>query len=151
MTAVSSRREVSASPAASLRPAGRYRGKRPAMAGEPQRKRRNGFVAANAASRPGIWLAAAYCGRKLAPEEQEVRAFIQEHKSKMGRVFADVLSNEPLAEEIASLESQLAAISRQLENPPADPGKVLRLGQDYQRVQQSLEQHIEEWAQASEG
>jgi chromosome segregation ATPase len=56
-----------------------------------------------------------------------------------------------LETEIASLESQLAAISRQLENPPADPGKVLRLGQDYQRVQQALEQHIEEWAQVSEG
>jgi ATP-binding cassette subfamily F protein 3 len=55
-----------------------------------------------------------------------------------------------LEAEIASLEGQLAAISHQLENPPADPGKVMRLGQDYQRVQQSLDQRLEEWAQAAE-
>jgi hypothetical protein len=55
-----------------------------------------------------------------------------------------------LESEIASLESQITALSRQLENPPADPGKVMRLGNDYQQLQQSLDRHLEEWAAAAE-
>ncbi|MGY3091256.1 AcrR family transcriptional regulator [Hymenobacter sp. UYAg731] len=50
---------------------------------------------------------------QLAPEEQDVRAFIQEHKSKMGRVFAGLLNDEPLAEEI-TLVFEGALISSQI-------------------------------------
>jgi hypothetical protein len=53
--------------------------------------------------------------------------------------------------EINALEAQLAAISRQLENPPAEPGKVMRLGQEYQRLQQTLDERLEEWTQSSQG
>ena len=38
-----------------------------------------------------------------------------------------------IEEEISVLEIQLAAISRQLENPPSDPSKVQHLGQEYVR------------------
>jgi ATP-binding cassette subfamily F protein 3 len=53
--------------------------------------------------------------------------------------------------EINAPEAQLVAISRQLENPPADPGMVMRLGQEYQRLQQTLEERLEAWTQSSQG
>jgi ATP-binding cassette subfamily F protein 3 len=49
--------------------------------------------------------------------------------------------------EISDLETQAAAISRQLENPPADPVKVQRLGQEYVRLQSILEERLDEWTQ----
>jgi ATP-binding cassette subfamily F protein 3 len=47
--------------------------------------------------------------------------------------------------EIERLEGELAGISRQLEDPPADPAKVQRLGAEYVRVQGQLEELIQEW------
>lgn len=47
---------------------------------------------------------------------------------------------------IAALEQELAHIGRQLEEPPADPVKVQRLGQEYQRIRDELEARLEEWA-----
>jgi ATP-binding cassette subfamily F protein 3 len=41
--------------------------------------------------------------------------------------------------QITSLEEQLAALSRLLENPPADPAQVQRLGSEYVRVQGDLD------------
>jgi ATP-binding cassette subfamily F protein 3 len=55
-----------------------------------------------------------------------------------------------LEEEVTALEDQLAGLSRQLENPPNDPGKVQELGQEYLRVQHLLETHLETWAALSE-
>ncbi|MHB8192678.1 MAG: ABC-F family ATP-binding cassette domain-containing protein [Bellilinea sp.] len=55
-----------------------------------------------------------------------------------------------IEEEIASLETQLAALSRQLENPPADTAKVMRLGHDYQNLQHALESRLNEWAELAE-
>jgi hypothetical protein len=49
--------------------------------------------------------------------------------------------------QIATLEEQLAVLSRRLENPPADPAKVQRLGQEYMKVQSELDLLIEEWEQ----
>jgi hypothetical protein len=49
--------------------------------------------------------------------------------------------------QITILEEGLAILSRKLENPPADPAKVQRLGQEYVRVQSVLDQLIEEWEQ----
>jgi AcrR family transcriptional regulator len=40
---------------------------------------------------------------QLAPEEQPVRAFIQQHKARLGQVFADLLPDAALAEEMALL------------------------------------------------
>jgi ATP-binding cassette subfamily F protein 3 len=50
-----------------------------------------------------------------------------------------------LEERIALLEGHLAALSTQLENPPAEPAKVQRLGGEYVRVQNELEGLMEEW------
>lgn len=48
-------------------------------------------------------------------------------------------------DQITELETQLAVISRQLENPPADPAKVHKLGSDYVRLQGDLEAMMKEW------
>jgi ATP-binding cassette subfamily F protein 3 len=46
---------------------------------------------------------------------------------------------------IAALEEQLNTLSHKLENPPADPGKVQKLGREYVQVQAELDQLLEEW------
>jgi ATP-binding cassette subfamily F protein 3 len=50
---------------------------------------------------------------------------------------------------IASLEAQLDAISRKLENPPADPVKVQRLGGEYLNLQNKLDDLMQEWESLS--
>lgn len=55
-----------------------------------------------------------------------------------------------LEAEIEQIEDQVSQISRKLEDPPADPGVVLKLGQEYERLQEILEQRMEEWAALSE-
>jgi ATP-binding cassette subfamily F protein 3 len=46
---------------------------------------------------------------------------------------------------ITALEEELKGLSLKLENPPADPGKVQKLGQEYVRLQGDLDQLMEEW------
>ena len=46
---------------------------------------------------------------------------------------------------IASLEGELAALSRKLENPPADSAKVQKLGNEYVRIQADLDKLMKEW------
>jgi ATP-binding cassette subfamily F protein 3 len=48
-------------------------------------------------------------------------------------------------EQIASLEEELKSLSAKLENPPPDPAKVQKLGQEYVRLQGELDQLMEEW------
>jgi len=52
--------------------------------------------------------------------------------------------------EIAELEAQIAVVTRQLENPPSDAGKVVQLGRDYQSLQHNLETRLSEWAVLAE-
>jgi ATP-binding cassette subfamily F protein 3 len=47
--------------------------------------------------------------------------------------------------EITEIERQIAALSRALENPPADPGKVQQMGNDYMRLQAELDEKMGEW------
>ena len=65
---------------------------------------------------------------QLAPEEQEVRAFIQDHKNRMGRVFADLLDNESLAEEITLL-FEGALITSQIHGNPTPVATARRLAE----------------------
>ena len=51
---------------------------------------------------------------------------------------------------IAQREEELQLVSRKLENPPADPGKVHKLGNEYVRLQEELDKLMNEWAQISE-
>jgi hypothetical protein len=55
-----------------------------------------------------------------------------------------------LEAEIFEIEKQIAQVSGKLENPPANPAQVLRLGQEYERLQQVLEERMDEWARLSE-
>lgn len=52
-----------------------------------------------------------------------------------------------LEEEITKLEWELADISRQLENPPADAGLVQKLGQNYLKIQKKLDGLLNEWGE----
>ncbi len=52
---------------------------------------------------------------------------------------------QALEEEIAALEAQMAVISRRLEQPPADPALVQKLGQEYVALERALEQRLEMW------
>jgi ATP-binding cassette subfamily F protein 3 len=79
---------------------------------------------------------------KIEQERPRNRISFQERKRKE-RIQA-------LEAEIHALENQIAGVSRQLENPPADPGRVIQLGRDYQNLQRSLEAHLSEWAELAE-
>ncbi|MCC6956745.1 MAG: ABC-F family ATP-binding cassette domain-containing protein [Anaerolineales bacterium] len=46
---------------------------------------------------------------------------------------------------IASLEDELAALSRRLETPPSDLDEVHKLGSDYARCEQELDKLMHEW------
>ncbi len=61
------------------------------------------------------------------------------------------LKLDALEETISSLEEQLAAISRQLEDPPADGDAVQRLGREYVQLESRLETRLQEWISLMEG
>lgn len=48
-------------------------------------------------------------------------------------------------DKITALEEKLKALSQKLENPPADPAKVHRLGNEYLHVQNELDELLLEW------
>jgi len=55
-----------------------------------------------------------------------------------------------LEAEIGEIEKEIGLVSRKLENPPADAGLVVRLSKEYERLQQALEERMEEWGKLSE-
>jgi ATP-binding cassette, subfamily F, member 3 len=57
---------------------------------------------------------------------------------------------ETVEGEIAGMETQLAAITRALENPGNDSFHIQRLGQEYSHLQQELEKKMDEWTALSE-
>jgi TolA-binding protein len=52
--------------------------------------------------------------------------------------------------QIAQLEKQLAALTLQLENPPADSQLVEELGEDYVQIQNEINALLAEWEQLHE-
>ena len=95
-----------------------------------------------------------YQAEKEAAREAE-RTKTEEKQGRPGRAYQD---NRPSIEErrrrtrlkevenqITDLETRLADLSRQLENPPADVNRVQDLGEDYMLVQAELEALIKEW------
>jgi ATP-binding cassette subfamily F protein 3 len=78
------------------------------------------------------------------PVKKEVKPI----RPKPGEAAAErrrQLRLKDLEKEISSMEAALAAVTRQLENPPPDPGKVQKLGAEYVRLQAALEKLMEEW------
>jgi ATP-binding cassette subfamily F protein 3 len=57
---------------------------------------------------------------------------------------------QELEQQIAKLESQLSDLASQLENPPADPAVVQKMGEDYVRLQGEINKLMEEWASLAE-
>jgi ATP-binding cassette subfamily F protein 3 len=52
---------------------------------------------------------------------------------------------QELENKIAALELELANLSAALENPPADAGEVTRLGKEYTRVQEEMDEQLAMW------
>ena len=52
---------------------------------------------------------------------------------------------------IDGLEEELATLARKLEKPPTDSAKVHKLGNEYVRVQNELDNLMEEWGELHEG
>jgi ATP-binding cassette subfamily F protein 3 len=57
---------------------------------------------------------------------------------------------QQLERAIEETEARIAVLERTLENPPADPGEVARLGQEYQRLQDELDERMSAWGELSE-
>jgi len=57
---------------------------------------------------------------------------------------------QKLENEIAALEAELAELGRALENPPADPGQVARLGSRYEKIQREMDAKLAEWETLAE-
>ena len=55
-----------------------------------------------------------------------------------------------LEAEVAELEGRLEVIGRWFENPPSDAVEVQRLGQEYSRLQQELNERLEEWGKLAD-
>jgi len=80
----------------------------------------------------------------LQREKKEKPALSKDQQRKLKKQLAT------LEGDVAMLEQHLKSIETELENPPTDPGKVQRLGEEYARVQQDLEERLEDWAKLSE-
>ncbi len=52
---------------------------------------------------------------------------------------------QEIENQIAALEAKLAEIGRKLENPPADPVEVQKLGQEYNNIQQEMDEKLNDW------
>ncbi|WP_448335799.1 ABC-F family ATP-binding cassette domain-containing protein [Bellilinea sp.] len=96
--------------------------------------------------------------------EQAAAEAARRNQEKAARTERQAARNEPsknqqqrrqavivaLEAEISGLERRLGEISRLLENPPADPLEVSRLGEEYQQVQHQLEKCLERWTHLHE-
>jgi predicted RNase H-like nuclease (RuvC/YqgF family) len=80
----------------------------------------------------------------LQREKKEKSGLSKDQQRKLNERLA------MLESEVNMLEQHLKSIETQLENPPSDSSKVQRLGEEYARVQQDLEERMEEWAHLSE-
>ena len=52
---------------------------------------------------------------------------------------------QELENRIAELESTLANLGAQLESPMVKPDEVVKIGQEYNRVQQEMDDKLAEW------
>jgi ATP-binding cassette subfamily F protein 3 len=90
--------------------------------------------------------------------EQEAKKAAAEAATWKGEATHARMANRPSTEErrrkarlkdveeaIASMEGELAALGRKLENPPPDSAKVQKLGNEYVRLQGELDKLMKEW------
>ncbi len=83
------------------------------------------------------------------PESESERADYVAQKRSRNRQQAEERHRRRRLEEVETLihilEEQLAAIGKKLENPPADPGRVQKLGEDYSGIEARLNELMGEW------
>lgn len=91
---------------------------------------------------------AATAQKAVVQEAQPLRAVQRSGSTNKERQRKQRLVD--LEAEISDVEAQLAQVGRKLENPPSDAGLVVKLSQDYERLQQVLEERMNEWARLSE-
>lgn len=93
---------------------------------------------------------------KISPAPETEKPSPKETKPKAGKTLSKYERKKfqsRLAEietELQSLEAQQATVSARLETPPEDPDEVLRLGEEYMRLQQKMESLTAEWGQIEE-
>lgn len=68
-----------------------------------------------------------------------------QRKSRLNTERQRLLRLQELENSIAQREAELAALERKLENPPADPAQVQKLGNEYVRLQAEIDRLLEEW------
>ena len=96
--------------------------------------------------------------QEAASEAQRVAAEMERTKTKAhisqprpsGEQRRRVKRLQELETLIEKLEDELSGLAAKLENPPADPAVVHKLGTDYVRVQEELDELMHEWARVSE-
>lgn len=84
-------------------------------------------------------------GQSTGRKPEPVRNTPSKHEKQRHRRAVEAIEKE-----IALLEEKKAAISRQLENPPADPARVQQLGHEYLQLEKVIENKLGEWQRLSE-
>jgi ATP-binding cassette subfamily F protein 3 len=87
--------------------------------------------------------AAAADAKGAAYAEQDEARKARNAKTKEER--RRIAQMQELENKIAALETRLASLSSALENPPADAVEVTRLGKEYARVQEEMDEQLSEW------
>ena len=88
--------------------------------------------------------AAAGAKRAALAQEAEARAR-RSRNAKTRDERRKMAQMQELENRIADLEAQLASLSTALETPPPDAGEVTRLGREYARVQEQMDEQLAEW------
>jgi ATP-binding cassette subfamily F protein 3 len=96
------------------------------------------------AAREAAQQVAADAGRASASYNAEVEARRSRNAETRGE-RRKIAQMQELENKIAALELELAGLSAALENPPADAGEITRLGKEYARVQQDMDEQLAQW------
>ena len=97
-----------------------------------------------AVARAAAQQAAAGAKRAALAQEAEARAR-RSRNAKTRDERRKMAQMQELENRIADLEAQLASLSTALETPPPDAGEVTRLGREYARVQEQMDEQLAEW------
>jgi ATP-binding cassette subfamily F protein 3 len=76
--------------------------------------------------------------RAAAPRRRKQNAATKEERRRTAQL-------QEIENRIARLEAQLGELGALLENPPADPDEVSRLGREYARIQSEMDGKLGEW------
>jgi ATP-binding cassette subfamily F protein 3 len=107
-----------------------FKGTYSELRAEREQKEYEAFMAAQKSADPGSG------AQKVKGHRSNVSA--KEERKRIAQL-------QQLENKIAELEGQLAQIGRQLENPPADAGEVVKLSREYESTQKEMDAKLAEW------